>query len=59
MSAAPEPISAIAALPLSRPFVAPEELARLAGHAELLRLGANESAFGPPPGALEAMRAAL
>jgi histidinol-phosphate aminotransferase len=42
-----------------RPFVAPEELGRLAGHASLLRLGANESAFGPPPRALAAMRDAL
>jgi histidinol-phosphate aminotransferase len=56
---APQPVPAIAALPLSRPFVAPEELGRLAGHASLLRLGANESAFGPPPRALEAMRLAL
>jgi histidinol-phosphate aminotransferase len=56
---APQPVPSIAALPLSRPFVAPEELGRLAGHASLLRLGANESAFGPPPRALEAMRAEL
>jgi len=55
----PQPVPNIAALPLSRPFVAPEELGRLAGHATLLRLGANESAFGPPPRALEAMRAEL
>jgi histidinol-phosphate aminotransferase len=55
----PQPVPNIAALPLSRPFVAPEELGRIAGHASLLRLGANESAFGPPPRALEAMRAAL
>ena len=45
----------VAALPVTRPFVAPEELARTAGFAQLLRLGANESSFGPPPGALEAM----
>ncbi len=38
--------------------MAPEELARRVGLPELLRLGANESAFGPPPAALEAMRAA-
>ena len=55
----PRPTGAIEALPLVRPFVAPEELARRAGHATLLRLGANESAFGPPPAALAAMRAAL
>jgi len=52
----PRPAPAVDALPLTRPFVAPEELARLAGHTSLLRLGANESAFGPPPRALEAMR---
>jgi histidinol-phosphate aminotransferase len=56
---APSPAPAVAALPLTRPFVAPEELARHAGHASLLRLGANESAFGAPPRALEAMRDSL
>ncbi|GAC1302578.1 MAG: pyridoxal phosphate-dependent aminotransferase [Vulcanimicrobiaceae bacterium] len=50
---------AIAALPASRPFVAPEELARRVGRTELVRLGANESAFGPPPGALAVMHAEL
>jgi len=54
-----EAAPAIAALPAIRPFVAPEELARRAGRTDLLRLGANESAFGPPPRALEAMRAEL
>jgi len=56
---APQPAPAVAALPLMRPFVAPEELGRLAGHTSLLRLGANESSFGPPPRALAAMRDAL
>lgn len=51
--------ASIAALPLARPFIAPEELARRSGHASLLRLGANESAFGPPPAALAAMHEAL
>lgn len=51
----PEPVAAIAALPLVRPFVAPEELARRAGVASVVRLGANESAFGPSPLALAAM----
>ncbi|HMD03422.1 MAG TPA: aminotransferase class I/II-fold pyridoxal phosphate-dependent enzyme [Candidatus Baltobacteraceae bacterium] len=59
MSEGPRPAPAIAALPASRPFVAPEELALRAGHESLLRLGANESAFGPPPAALEAMQADL
>jgi histidinol-phosphate aminotransferase len=55
----PSAAPAIAALPQSRPFVAPEELARTAGRTSLVRLGANESAFGPPPGALAAMRSEL
>jgi histidinol-phosphate aminotransferase len=59
VSHSPVPAPAIAALPVSRPFIAPEELAERAGHASLLRLGANESAFGPPPAALAAMRADL
>jgi histidinol-phosphate aminotransferase len=52
----PSPTALIGALPVSRPFIAPEELAARAGHAALLRLGANESAFGPAPAALAAMR---
>jgi histidinol-phosphate aminotransferase len=57
----PLPVAApaIEALPLTTPFVAPEALARGAGHAELLRLGANESPFGPAPRAIDAMRAEL
>jgi histidinol-phosphate aminotransferase len=49
----------IAAIPATVPFVAPEELARRVGRAALLRLGANESAFGPSPRALAAMREAV
>jgi histidinol-phosphate aminotransferase len=41
------------------PFVAPEELARRVGRTSLLRLGANESAFGPSPRAIAAMRDAV
>jgi histidinol-phosphate aminotransferase len=59
VSEGPEPTLQVAAVPATVPFVAPEELARRAGHASLLRLGANESAFGPPPAALEAMAGAL
>ena len=59
MSEAPNPTAQVAAVPATTPFVAPEELAKRAGRAELLRLGANESAFGPPPAALEAMRDAV
>jgi len=55
----PRPIPLVASLPASRPFVAPEELARTHGHGEILRLGANESAFGPSPASIEAMRSAL
>ncbi len=59
MSEAPRPAPIVASLPPSRPFVAPEELARKAGLDSLLRLGANESAFGPPLAAIEAMRAEI
>jgi histidinol-phosphate aminotransferase len=59
MKVLPHLAPVVAALPPSRPFVAPEELARRAGRASLVRLGANESAFGPPPRALAAMRDAL
>ncbi len=59
MSDAPQPVPIVAALPDTKPFVAPEELALRVGRSSLVRLGANESAFGPPPRALDAMRAAL
>lgn len=53
------PLSAIvAALPPSTPFVAPEVLERRHGRPIRLRLGANESAFGPSPRAVEVMREA-
>ena len=55
---APQPTPQIAAIPATTPFVAPEELARRVGRSELLRLGANESAFGPSPRAIAAMREA-
>ena len=48
----------IAGLPATIPFVAPEALERRSGRAFVLRLGANESTFGPSPRAQEAMRAA-
>ena len=59
MNGGPEPAPIVRELPQSRPFIAPEELARRAGRGALLRLGANESAFGPPPRALAAMRGQL
>jgi len=47
------------ALPVTTPFVAPEELARQTGIADIVRLGANESNFGPSPRAVEAMTRAV
>jgi len=55
----PQPTALVAAVPPMTPFVAPEELARRVGRSELLRLGANESAFGPSPRAIGAMRDAV
>ena len=55
----PQPTAQVAAIPAMTPFVAPEELARRVGRTELLRLGANESAFGPSPRAIGAMREAV
>lgn len=49
----------IEAIPPMTPFIGPEQLMREGGHAELLRLGANESAFGPSPRAVAAMSAEL
>jgi histidinol-phosphate aminotransferase len=45
-------------IPATVPFLAPEAIERRSGKALTLRLGANESAFGPSPQALEAMREA-
>lgn len=53
------PAPAIAAIPPTTPFIGPEQLMREHGLDALVRLGANESAFGPSPRALEAMRAEL
>lgn len=44
----------VAGVPRTTPFVAPEALERRSGAPFRLRLGANESAFGPSPLALEA-----
>ena len=59
MSVHPQPAAAIRAVPATTPFVAPEELARRVGESSLVRLGANESAFGPSPKAIAAMQAAV
>jgi len=50
------PAPAIDAIPATTPFVGPEQLMRECGLRELVRLGANESPFGPSPKALTAMR---
>ncbi|HUB96314.1 MAG TPA: aminotransferase class I/II-fold pyridoxal phosphate-dependent enzyme [Stellaceae bacterium] len=47
----------VAALPATVPFVPPEALERRIGHTLKLRIGANESAFGPSPKAIAAIRA--
>jgi histidinol-phosphate aminotransferase len=49
----------VAGLPATVPFVAPEALERQSGRTFRLRLGANESTFGPSPRAAEAMRASV
>ena len=49
----------IHSLPDTAPFVGPEALERAQGRPFELRLGANESVFGPSPQAREAMRAAV
>src|ERR1051326_7513974 len=49
----------VAGLPPTVPFVAPEALERQSGRPIKLRLGANESNFGPSPRAKAAMREAI
>ncbi len=53
------PTRAVEAIPVTTPFIGPEQLMRETGHHELVRLGANESAFGPSPKAIKAMSAEL
>jgi histidinol-phosphate aminotransferase len=53
------PTAAVEALPATTPFIGPEQLMRETGLRELVRLGANESAFGPSPKAVAAMAAEL
>jgi histidinol-phosphate aminotransferase len=53
------PAPAIEAIPATTPFVGPEQLMRETGQRELVRLGANESAFGPSPNAVAAMTSEL
>ena len=47
----------VAALPATVPFVPPEALERRIGRTLALRIGANESAFGPSPKAVAAIMA--
>jgi histidinol-phosphate aminotransferase len=49
------PTRAVEAIPAMTPFIGPEQLMRETGQRELVRLGANESAFGPSPNAVAAM----
>ncbi len=51
-----EPNPIVAAIPATTPFVGPETLERQMGQSFDLRLGANESLFGPSPHAIEAMQ---
>ena len=53
------PTPAVEGLPATTPFIGPEQLMRETGRRELVRLGANESAFGPSPIAMAAMTAEL
>ena len=53
------PAPAIEAIPSMTPFIGPEQLMRETGRSSLVRLGANESSFGPSPRAVEAMAAEL
>lgn len=53
------PTPAIEAIPATTPFIGPEQLMRERGLRDLVRLGANESPFGPSPKALAAMQEQL
>src|SRR5487761_2681432 len=53
----PQATAQLRAVPATTPFVGPEDLARRVGRESLVRLGANESSFGPSPLAIAAMHA--
>lgn len=53
------PAPLVEAIEPMTPFIGPEELMRETGRSSLVRLGANESAFGPSPRAVTAMAAEL
>ncbi|MEO6012054.1 MAG: pyridoxal phosphate-dependent aminotransferase [Devosia sp.] len=54
----PRLTSIVTSLPETIPFVGPETLERRLGQTFRARLGANESAFGPAPSVIAAMRSA-
>jgi histidinol-phosphate aminotransferase len=54
-----QPTRLIRDLPADVPFVGPEALERRMGRPFRVRVGANESAFGPSPAARQAMAAAI
>src|SRR5690242_13120987 len=58
MTESPRYASLLSALPATVPFVPPEALERRIGRTLRVRIGANESAFGPSPKAIAAMAAA-
>jgi histidinol-phosphate aminotransferase len=58
-AAGPPLVRLLQDLPANVPFVAPDALERQSGKPLRLRLGANESLFGPSPHAAEAMRVAI
>ena len=58
LHAGPPQTPLVSSLPATVPFVGPEALERRTGRPLVLRLGANESSFGPSPRAVAAMRAA-
>lgn len=58
MSRKPRISRLVASIPAMVPFVGPEAQERARGRPFRARIGANESAFGPSPRAIEAMRQA-
>ena len=56
---APRPNRVLAELPTARPFIAAEAHERAAGRRLALRLGANESLFGPSPKVNERLARAI
>ena len=59
MNVRPPLASLVESLAANVPFVAPDAIERRSGRPLRLRLGANESLFGPSPRAAQAMRVAI